>query len=118
MAHGPDIGGVVGARGGGHVGFAEQPFLDREQLVHVGGHQHDVHQALMHDLTDNVEKLWEIAIAILLARPDLGREARGSLAAQREIGARTRSPHAKGHVRVLCVRDDERAGGRIGFDLR
>ena len=117
VAHGPDIGGVVRARGRRHVRLAEQPFLDREQLVHVGGHEHDVHQALVHDLADDVEELGQVAVAELVAGPDFGREARRALAAQGEVRTRPGRAHAEGHISVLRVRDDECAGRRVGLDL-
>ena len=81
VAHRPNIRGVIRARGGRDVGVLEQPFLDGELLVHVGGHQHDVHQPLMRDLANDVEKLGQVAIAELVARPDLRRELRRPRAA-------------------------------------
>ena len=117
VADGPDIGGVVGAGGGGDAGVAEQSFLDRELFVDVSGHEHDVHEALVNDFADDVEKLGKVAVAEFGARPQFGRKPHRPLAAPREIRARAGSAHPKGHVRVLGVRDDERAGGRIGLDL-
>ena len=71
VADGPDVGRVVGARGGRDTRVFEQSFLDRDLLVHVGGHQHDVHQALTDDLADDVEELGQVATAKFIARPDL-----------------------------------------------
>ena len=107
MPHGPDIGGVVGARGGGDGGILEEAFLDRELLIHVGGHEHDVHQALVHDFADDVEEFGQIAVAVFFARPDFGRELRGPRAVAGEVAARAGGAHAERHVGVLGIGKDE-----------
>src|SRR6266511_864141 len=117
VAHGPHVGRVVGARGGRDAGVVIEPFLDGELLVHVGGHQHDVDEALVGDLADDVEELRQVAITELVASPDLGRKLREPGAAPREVVARPRRADAKGHVGVLGVGDDECARARIRFDL-
>jgi hypothetical protein len=67
----PDVRRVVRSRGGRDVRILEQPFLDRNLLVHVGGHQHNVHEAVMCDFADNVEELGQITIAEFVAIPNL-----------------------------------------------
>ena len=71
----------------------------------------------MRDLADNVEELRQVPVAELIAAPDLGGKLRGLRAALREEAPRPRRAHAKRHVRILRIGDDERARGAVGLYL-
>src|SRR5262249_16004904 len=86
-------------------------------FIHVGGHQHDVHDSLMNNFANDIEKLGKVAIAELAARPEFRRKPSGPFAAPGQIRTGSRGAHAKRHVRVFRVRQDEGARRRIGFDF-
>src|SRR5687768_8242639 len=85
MANGPHVRRVVRAGGGSDGGIFEQAFLDRKLLIHVGGHEHDIHKALVHDLADDIEKFGKISVAVFLAVPDFRRELRWARTAPGKI---------------------------------
>jgi len=97
----PDVGGVVGADGGGDVAVVEQPLLDREHFVVAGAHQHDVDEALARDIPHELAVLGERTEASLL---------------RVVLRALARRRHAHGHVRVLGVGEDEIVAGRVVQD--
>src|SRR6185436_16623529 len=70
MPHCPNISRVIGTGRGSQVGIAKEALFNRKLLIHVSGHQHDVDQALMDDLADDVEKLRKIPVTEFVARPD------------------------------------------------
>ena len=98
-----DVGGVVGADGGGDVGVFEEAFLERELVAGGGGHQHDVDQALAGVLADLVAVFGQGAEADLASGVGLGRQAGCA--------------DAEGHVGVLGVGEDEVAAALgVGVD--
>src|SRR5688572_26890300 len=111
MADCPHIGGVIGARSGRHVRIAKQSLFDAELLVHVRGHQHNVHEALVNDFANDIEKFGKIAVPELVAGPEFRGESSWPFASSRQIGTWSRRAHAKGHVRILGVRQDKGARG-------
>src|SRR5262249_34144507 len=115
VADSPYVCCVVGASGWSYVRVFEKAFFDRQLLAHVCGHEHDVDQSLMSYFADDVEKLREVAVAILVACPDFRRKLRGTHSAGCEITAWAGGSHAKGHVGVFGIGDDESARGAICF---
>ena len=108
VARGPHVGGVVGAGSRGNVGVLKQAFLDGELLIDVGRHEHDIDQPLRHDLADDVEKLGQVPVAELVARPNLRRKLRWVRTLGRKISAMAKRTNPERHVRVLGIGDDKR----------
>ena len=97
-----DVGGVVHAGGRRDLAPVENALVDRQSLTGAGRHEHDVHQALLDDLLDDVAEFGQAAVT-QLAAVRLGRLA----------GRADR----QSHVRVLGVGEDEvLAAVRIGVD--
>ena len=95
-------------------GHRRGPYL---ALGLAGAEHEDGLAAVAHHFADDVEELRKIAVPIFLPRPHFRGEARRALAATGQVGARPRRAHAKGHVGIFGIGQNECARGRIRFQL-